>query len=88
MGRVRKLVLKMPVLKNTFLQLKNVQEWVNSNIHLETNQKKPQRNPHHFLIPDLFKPDMGILVISANKINNIFLIHIGAYEIHCCAATS
>lgn len=42
MGRVRKLVLKMPALKNTFIQLKNVQEWVNSNIHLKTNKQKKQ----------------------------------------------
>lgn len=45
MGRVRKLVLKMPDLKNAFLQLKKVKE---------------QRNPQHFPKSDLFKPDMGI----------------------------
>lgn len=47
MGRIRKLVLKMPHLKNAFLQFKKVKEW---------------RNHHHFLKSDLFKPDMEIQV--------------------------
>lgn len=81
----------MPDLKNAFHPFEKVKEWVSFTAFLHHHLKpKTCRKPHHLLTSNLFKPDIGILVISACTIKNdyffsICMTYVYVYETHSIA---
>lgn len=58
----------MPDLKNAFNPFEKVKEWVSFTAFLQHLLKTLHETPPFLLASDLFKPDIGILVISAYTI--------------------